>query len=73
MLLLSASTVADRSPGTEHGLGQHEYNLSNPASEVAHTATLMWAGQLLYLLAISFAKLGTISSYFRIFPYKRLH
>lgn len=34
---------------------------------------LMWAGQLLYLFAISFAKFSIISSYFRIFPYKRLH
>lgn len=34
---------------------------------------LMWIGQMLYLFAISFAKFSIISSYFRIFPYKRLH
>lgn len=34
---------------------------------------LMWIGQMLYYFAISFAKFSIISSYFRIFPYKRLH
>lgn len=34
---------------------------------------LMWIGQILYYFAISFAKFSIISSYFRIFPYKRLH
>lgn len=37
------------------------------------TTMLMWVGQLLYLFAISFAKCSIISSYFRIFPYPRLH
>lgn len=59
--------------GTEHGLGQHERNLFNHDSEVASTTVFMWVGQLLYLLAISSAKFSIISSYFRIFPYKRLH
>lgn len=34
---------------------------------------LMWTGQLIYSFAISSAKISIISSYFRIFPYKRLH
>lgn len=33
----------------------------------------MWAGQLIYSFAISAAKISIISSYFRIFPYKRFH
>lgn len=61
------------SKGIRHGLGQHEGQLYNKDAEVAHTIMLMWIGQILYYFAISFAKFSIISSYFRIFPYKRLH
>lgn len=60
-------------PGTRHGLGKHEGSLANRESEVKDTIMLMWVGQLLYAFGISIAKCGIISSYFRIFPYKRLH
>lgn len=33
----------------------------------------MWTGQLIYSFAISAAKISIVSSYFRIFPYKRFH
>lgn len=73
-LLLALVALADHpSTGTRHGLGQHEAELFNEDTEVADTIMLMWIGQIFYYFAISFAKFSIISSYFRIFPYRRLH
>lgn len=59
--------------GTRHGLGQHEQGLDNKDVEVRDTLVLVWAGQLIYYFAISFAKFSIISSYLRMLPYQRLH
>lgn len=66
-------TFTDRFTGAKHGLGQHEWDLTNHDGEVETTVMLMWAAQLMYSFAISAVKISIISSYFRIFPYKRLH
>lgn len=55
-----------------HGLGQHTSDLINAGIDLRHIIEFAWAGHILYSFAIAFAKLTIISSYFRIFPQKRL-
>lgn len=67
---LTATTLV----ATNHGLGQHVWNLELATlfAQVKRCVQLMFVAQILYAFAIALTKLSILASYLRIFPDPRL-